>query len=228
MTPGELADELAIDAKVLRRWLRATWPPAAPGARWDLTEEQVQAARERFAGVQAPLARAIEAPTVVTAPTAAGVPQPSTAPAEDLDALAVWSSWLPFAQAAPSAPTLPGVYMAREGEHGPVVYVGMAGERRGQGVRGRLGIYTTGKGMVSGLGEAAADRALADAAFVRQRLTQIEDGQPARAKDWARLAMIRADLWVRWATVETREEALLLETRTIRALRDCSLWNRLV
>ena len=82
--------------------------------------------------------------------------------------------------------------------------------------------------MVSGLGEAAADRALADPMFVRERLAQIESGGPARAQVWARLATDRADLWVRWATVTTRDEALLLETRTIRALRGTGLWNRLI
>lgn len=86
----------------------------------------------------------------------------------------------------------------------------------------------TAEGMVSGLGEAAADRALADSALVRQRLTETENGAPARAKDCARLAVEWADLWVRWATVGTREEALLLEARTIRAMRGTGLWNRLV
>lgn len=48
----------------------------------------------------------------------------------------------------------PGAYMARTGETGPLVYMGMAGERRGRGVRGRLETYQRGKGAVSGLGEA--------------------------------------------------------------------------
>jgi hypothetical protein len=104
----------------------------------------------------------------------------------------------------------------------------MAGERRGQGVRGRLRIYTTGKGMVSGLGEAAADRALADPVFVRERLAQIERGSPERAQIWARLAIEWADLWIRWATVPSREDALRLEVRTIQALRATGLWNRLL
>jgi hypothetical protein len=56
---------------------------------------------------------------------------------------------------------LPGVYLARQGDHDDLVYVGMAGERRGQGIKGRLIVYSRGKAAVSGLGEAALDRALA-------------------------------------------------------------------
>src|SRR5215213_7907958 len=48
-----------------------------------------------------------------------------------------------------------------EGLYGPIVYVGMAGERRGQGIRGRLNVYGRGKALVSSLGEAVMDRALA-------------------------------------------------------------------
>lgn len=75
-----------------------------------------------------------------------------------------WSRWIPISEAVQSAPTVPGVYMARLGPAGSVVYVGMAGERRGKGLRGRLGAYVRGKGLVSGLGEAVMDRALADPA----------------------------------------------------------------
>jgi hypothetical protein len=45
---------------------------------------------------------------------------------------------------------VPGVYLAREGQDGPIVYVGMAGELRGEGIRGRLNVYSSGKGVVSG------------------------------------------------------------------------------
>src|SRR4051812_48519295 len=86
------------------------------------------------------------------------------------DDLAAWSGWVPMTEAVAAAALTPGVYMAREGPAGPVVYVGMAGERRGKGIRGRLGVYNSGKGMVSGLGEAAMDRALADPACLRARL----------------------------------------------------------
>lgn len=66
-----------------------------------------------------------------------------------IDPLAQWSTWLRFDEAIRSAPKLPGVYLARAGAQGPLVYVGMAGERRGRGVRGRLEIYGRGRGAVS-------------------------------------------------------------------------------
>lgn len=82
-----------------------------------------------------------------------------------------WSDWHPLDVAAPEATTDPGVYIARSGSE--VVYVGMAGERRGLGVRGRLQIYARGRGAVSGLGEAALDRALADPAWLSDRLHRL-------------------------------------------------------
>jgi hypothetical protein len=97
-----------------------------------------------------------------------------------VDGLAVWSPWIPMADAVATAPLAPGVYMAREGATGPVVYVGMAGERRGRGLRGRLTVYRRGKGMVSGLGEAAMDRALADPAWLRVRLEEVQSGHGGR------------------------------------------------
>jgi hypothetical protein len=76
------------------------------------------------------------------------------------DPLADWSPWLPFEAAVQQAPLLPGVYMARTpGATNEVVYVGMAGERRGRGIRGRLTVYQRGRAAVSGLGEAVMDRA---------------------------------------------------------------------
>ena len=71
------------------------------------------------------------------------------------DDLADWSSWAPLIESVADAPTAPGVYMARERHSGQVVYVGMAGERSGRGLRGRLRVYLSGKAAVSGLGEAA-------------------------------------------------------------------------
>lgn len=83
-----------------------------------------------------------------------------------------WSPWVAFNRATETAPRSPGVYMAREGSSGPVIYIGMAGERRGsrdrpQGIRGRLSIYARGKALASGLGEAVLDRALSDVAWLR-------------------------------------------------------------
>ncbi|WP_433087488.1 hypothetical protein ACQP1P_16185 [Dactylosporangium sp. CA-052675] len=140
--------------------------------------------------------------------------------------LAAWSPWLPFDDAALSAPRLPGVYLAREGAEGELAYVGMAGERRGQGLRGRLTVYRRGKAAVSGLGEAVLDRALADPAFVRQHLNELVAGRPKRAAAWAQDALRRAELYVRWAVTADRATAATLERAVLDALAASPLWNR--
>lgn len=133
---------------------------------------------------------------------------------------------MPLAEAVATAPLLPGVYMAREHVDGAVVYVGMAGERRGRGIRGRLTIYSRGKGAVSGLGEAAMDRALADPVWLRSRLADVEAGHPQRTSAWAKAALERADLHLRWAVRADRAAALALESAAIAALGSSDLWNR--
>lgn len=152
------------------------------------------------------------------------------ADAEALDQLATWSDWLPFAEAVDNAPRIPGVYVAREGTNGAIVYIGMAGERadgrRPEGLRGRLAIYRTGKGLVSGLGEAVFDRALADPVWVRERLDEIERDEPRRAKDWGREGFRRADLHIRWATTADKAAAVALERECLSLLVDIDLWNR--
>ena len=52
MRPNDLADELGIDGRQLRGWLRDAYPRPTTerGAGWVLTADQVAAARERFAG----------------------------------------------------------------------------------------------------------------------------------------------------------------------------------
>jgi hypothetical protein len=143
-----------------------------------------------------------------------------------VDGLAAWSPWLPFGEAAADAPRLPGVYLARQGLSGGLVYVGMPGERRGQGIRGRLTVYRRGKGAVSGLGEAVLDRALADADFVRERLNELARGRPKRAAAWAQDALAWADLHVRWAVTDDRSAAAVLERAVLDALQGVPLWNR--
>jgi hypothetical protein len=92
--------------------------------------------------------------------------------------LGEWSPWLAFTDALTGAPRLPGVYLFRAPRTGQVVYAGMAGERVGsgrpQGVRGRLSVYRTGKGAVSGFGEAALDRALSDPEWVAGQLQHLQ------------------------------------------------------
>lgn len=139
--------------------------------------------------------------------------------------LAEWSEWQPFLEAAAGAPITPGVYQMRLRD-GLIVYVGMAGERRGQGIRGRLSIYRRGRGAVSGFGEAALDRALADAEFVEAHLASVRAGQPARASVWALDAIRRLDVEVRWACCETKAEALSVETAVVELLRVHGIWNR--
>lgn len=150
---------------------------------------------------------------------------------QGLDSLADWSPWMPLSDALTVAPRVPGVYLAREGEAGPVVYVGMAGERAGgkrpQGLRGRLAVYLTGKGLISGLGEAIFDRALADPVWLRTRIAEVEAGQPMRAKAWGRAALVRSDLHIRWAATPDKTSALALERTCLDALASDPLWNRL-
>lgn len=143
-----------------------------------------------------------------------------------VEALADWSGWVPLPEAAATAPLQPGVYMARVDTAGPVVYVGMAGERKGRGIRGRLTIYNRGKGMVSGLGEAAMDRALADESWLRNRLGHVEAGRPERASAWGKAALARANLHLRWAVTDDRASALALETAVLSELAAENLWNR--
>ena len=82
---------------------------------------------------------------------------------------------MPFLKGCDTAPRTPGVYMANDAAD--VVYDGMAAERRGQGIRGRLTVYRRGRAAVSGLDEAAMDRALADPRWLQQRLQQVEAGK---------------------------------------------------
>ena len=143
-----------------------------------------------------------------------------------VEALAEWSPWVRFLDAVAAAPLLPGVYMARQGNAGPIVYVGMAGQRRGRGIRGRLTGYGSGRALASGLGEAVLDRALADPSWLRERLAEIEAGEPMRALAWGRAALVRADLHIRWAIAADRVAARSLESAVLGALREVALWNR--
>jgi hypothetical protein len=142
----------------------------------------------------------------------------------------VWSPWVPFAQALSVAPLLPGVYMARDGEDGDLVYIGMAGERSGgggrpQGLRGRLAVYASGKGLASGLGEAVFDRALTDAAWVRAQLVRLEEHGPRRAKHWGIEAFSRADLYLCWTVTADARSARALEDSLVRDA-SVTLWNK--
>jgi hypothetical protein len=143
---------------------------------------------------------------------------------EALDSLCEWSDWVPLAVAARTAPATPGVYLARQGQDGPIVYVGMAGERGGQGLRLRLSRYASGRSISNGLGEAAADRALSDVAWLEQRLAEVKRGEPTRLIDWGAAAIARVDLYVRWTAVADAPSARSLEGQC--GALCPSLWNR--
>lgn len=147
-----------------------------------------------------------------------------------VDALAAWSSWRPFDEAAGTAPRTPGVYLFRLPMTGEIVYVGMAGERKGgraaQGLRGRLSIYGRGRGAVSGFGEAALDRALGNEGWLEGQLASLRSNGPKRAKVWAQEAIAFLAPEVRWAECASKSEALLLESQIEDLLGIHGLWNR--
>lgn len=144
--------------------------------------------------------------------------------------LADWSDWAPFEMARVSAPREPGVYLLRERGTSVIRHVGMAGERAGsgrpQGLNGRLSVYWTGKGAVSGFGEAALDRALGDPDWVEQQLLDLRANGPRRAKEWAQSAVVRLGLEVSWAVSPDRGDARYLEDQVVSRLRPHGLWNR--
>lgn len=141
-----------------------------------------------------------------------------------------WSHWRPFPDAIADAPRLPGVYLLREPDIQVIRYVGMAGERvgggRAQGLRGRLAVYRSGKGAVSGFGEAALDRALADADWVQHQLDHLRALGPQRAKQWAAAAITRLQAEISWATTHDKGSALILEAEVVTLLRPHGIWNR--
>lgn len=143
-----------------------------------------------------------------------------------VDGLANWSDWVDLAEAATQAPTMPGVYMAALPGTGEIIYVGMAGERRGQGLRGRLAAYQSGRGVVSGFGAAAMDRALQDVDWLRERLSELELGVAATTREWATAAIVRINPQIRWTTVADRASAQELERRVLAALASEDLWNK--
>ncbi|NYJ18502.1 hypothetical protein [Glaciibacter psychrotolerans] len=109
---------------------------------------------------------------------------------------------------------------------GTVVYIGMAGERKGKGIWGRLSMYRRGRGAVSGFGEAALDRALSDVAFIEDHLEAVRFGQITRASAWARDAIAWTNVEIRWAACETASEAVALEDEAVRLLKLHGIWNR--
>jgi len=200
ITPQQLSRELSVPGQAIRKYLRTHHAEGhSDYERWRLSRGQADAVRAYFGSG----------------------PDPSPA-----DALGEWSSWAAFFEVAKSAPTAPGVYMFRARATSDLVYVGMAGARNGKGLRGRLDIYLRGRGAVSGFGEAALDRALSDVAWLTHRLEVLRTSEGTRAKEWAKAAIERADVDVRWCTTADAAAARTLEGRVLRSLATVPLWNR--
>lgn len=240
----DAAERLGKQGKSLRAWLRAHRPegaiqiPPQKNGRWWLTEKLVATLEP---GEVPSSAVSQEGSASVTERTqerddsdemTVGGTQVTSSAADtqstdgDIRALE-WSEWVPFHAVMTLAPRTPGVYMMRlseEPERGPV-YIGMAGERKGNGIRGRLAIYFSGKGAASGLGEHAFDRALADPAWVEERLVEAHEGRSMRATKAARSAIDHLGLEVRWTCVPTRAEALHVESELVQEYKQ-QLWNR--
>lgn len=229
----EAAAILGISAKTLRQRLRNERPvgarqiPAQHGGNWFLRPSYVEQLSAQC-GRRIPPALSSDrlTPTHLPAVDKHGS-KPALAHEVTQAPHGTWSEWIPFDEALRVAPRFPGVYMLRiaaEAHRGPV-YIGIAGERKGNGLRGRLAIYASGKGAGSGLGEHAFDRALEDPTWLRARLDEALAGYPMRAKAAARSAIDHAGLEVRWQTFETRAQALKVEAQLISEYRH-QLWNR--
>ena len=141
-----------------------------------------------------------------------------------------WSPWLPFETGIVEAPRLPGVYLFREPRSQVIRYVGMAGERAGggrpQGLYGRLSVYRSGQGAVSGFGEAALDRALGDPEWIERQAQRLRTEGPRRAKLWAADAIAWIAPEITWTTCHERADARHLESEVKLLLRPYGLWDR--
>lgn len=231
----EAAVTLGMSPKTLRQRLRDERPkgarqiPPQRGGNWFLRPSYVeQLAAQRGRCIPKPSGPSPDRP-ISTHRLTVEEPGPRPAPARAVadKSHGTWSDWIPFGDALKVAPRFPGIYMFRiaEDPHRGPVYVGMAGERKGNGLRGRLAPYASGKWAGSGLGEHAFDRALEDPKWLQDRLDEALAGSPMRAKAAARSATDHAGLEVRWQTVETRAQALQLESQLISKYRP-QLWNR--
>lgn len=147
----------------------------------------------------------------------------------EVEDLASWSPWMPFDDAVQHSPREPGVYLFRDTRTCAIIYAGHAGERAGsgraQGIYGRLSVYRSGKAAVSGFGEAALDRALADPEWVETQLRHLRDDGPRRAKEWAAAAVRRSSPEISWAVRPEKADAQMLEAAVLLILRPQGVWN---
>ena len=70
------------------------------------------------------------------------------------------------------------------------------------------------------------DRALADAAWLAQRLTTLLTEGPSRSKEWAVAALRRAQLELCWVAAPDGPTDREWETVAMQELEDIALWNR--
>ena len=219
------AARLGMNPKVLRRKLRAGEIPGYQiGTTWFvyMPSGQDKDATVMYAPTR-PVTRS--RPATATTPSLLRSGPTGNRPANSYESMADWSPWVPFVDACRVIPRLPGVYVARA-IGGEIVYIGMAAERSGHGMRGRLAIYSSGKGATSGLGETALDLALADPGWMRERTLDAENGRPLRAKELARAALHKANLELRWTTTADGPSASALELEVIESFAGKPLWNR--
>jgi hypothetical protein len=78
---------------------------------------------------------------------------------------------------------------------------------------------------ISGLGDAALDRALAEQSWLQDMVERTRVDGPLRATEWAKAALARADLELRWTITSDRSSAVIAERRLI-AEAEHRLWNR--
>lgn len=232
----EAAAYVGIDPKLLRQKLRdRVIPGMQNGVTWTVETSDLDAYLRGVRGRRTPrgqtrnaslLFRETDLDPGSAVPVVASTLSEPTSLGGGFEPLASWSGWVSFAEAAQTVPRQPGVYIARETQSRNIVYVGMAAERSGNGMRGRLAIYARGRGATSGLGEGAMDRALMDPDWLRERLAEAEQGTPMRAKNFARLAVDRADLQICWSETTDGVGAAALEILVLRSFDGLPLWNR--
>lgn len=224
------ADLMGVDPKSLRRQLRAGFIPGYQiGTTWFVYADVLGAGQKQGTSPQATvigadIGAAGRQNDVLPESPKAEVTESQTSPT-GYESFADWMPWMPFEEACHSVPRQPGVYIARE-TAGDIVYVGMAAERSGNGMRGRLAMYATGRAGSSGLGEGALDRALADPEWMKERLSEAESGRALRSKGLAKAAIQRAGLEIRWTVTSSGFAAGALEIRVIQSLTDFKLWNK--
>jgi hypothetical protein len=143
-----------------------------------------------------------------------------------VDELASWTNWCPLADAVEDPPNAnkPGVYRVRHRESRNEFYVGCTHRRP---VVHRLREYMAGRDL-NGLGEAVLDLALNDEEWLQSRLDGVRKHKRMTAVEWAQAALEHADVEVSLSFTDPGEAARELESKTIDALPQEHLRNKVV